>query len=227
MHLSLLFLIMLLCACASRPLSPGETAFAQSVLGEAVDTSRARVVRGSVVGALRVTVPPRPRTTCRERIWPPRTEPIESGFGAMVLGERVYYTERLWKEDFLSAYPATYNLPEAMRFVHEMVHIWQWQARALTGYSPFKASREHIRSDDPYLIDVNIDRPFLDYAYEQQATIVEEFVCCRALDPEGSRTDALHKVVTQVFPEAARRSLVGQDTVFVPWQDVERRGICS
>ena len=41
--------------------------------------------------------------------------------------------------------------------------------------------------EDPYLFDERADRRFLEYGYEAQASLVEEYVCCRALDPSGGR----------------------------------------
>ena len=36
--------------------------------------------------------------------------------------------------------------------------------------------------------------------YEQQGAIMEEFVCCRALDPSGARTERLYGILRDVFP---------------------------
>jgi hypothetical protein len=106
-----------------------------------------------------------------------------------------------------------------------MTHIWQWQHRESTGYTPWRAASEHSRNGDPYLFDLALDRSFVDYGFEQQASLVEEFVCCRALDPEGVRTDRLYELLRPVFPGLARHS-VPMD-VKLPWAAVETRGICG
>jgi len=219
--------LILVVGCATRDLSPGERAFSDSVLGAEVAIDDVHVVKGAAAGFVTITVPPRPRTTCQEKIWPPRTETLTGRYSAMVLGETIYYTRAKWQPDFLAGYPDNLNLPEAMRFAHEMVHVWQHQRRDLTGYSPFRVGAEHVRSQDPYLIEVDPDKDLLDYSYEQQATLVAEFVCCRALDPDGTRTEQLYDVVRAYFPTTARRSTIPPEDVFVPWRGAPRRGICS
>lgn len=202
-------------------------AFSDSVMGSALNTSSVRIVNGAVVGLLSATYNPRPRTTCRERLRPPRTEPVRGYFAAFVLGQTVYYSRRTWQEDFLSDYPAEMELREAMRLAHELTHVWQWQNREVTGYHPFKAAREHIERDDPYLIEIDENRPFLDYSYEQQGILVEEFVCCRALDPDGLRTEQLSRVIAQVFPEASTVEAVARPGIALAWSEAETEGICS
>ena len=54
-----------------------------------------------------------------------------------------------------------------MLFAHEMVHVWQWQNRHVTGYHPLKAAQEH-NAVDPYLFDLSQAPKFLDYGFEQQ-----------------------------------------------------------
>ncbi|NBC95059.1 MAG: hypothetical protein GVY27_01745, partial [Deinococcus-Thermus bacterium] len=105
-------------------------------------------------------------------------------------------------------------------------HIWQWQNRAETGYHPLKAAAEHTASDDPYLFDPDTQTRLLDHPFEQQAVIVEEYVCCAALDPEAPRTEALLRLVRQPFPEAAARARVSREAVRLPWRGAETRGIC-
>ena len=83
--------------------------------------------------------------------------------------------------------------------------------------------REHFVDEDPYLFEVDASRRFLDYGYEQQASLVEEYVCCTALDPEGARTDRLRALLAQVIEPGA----LPDRPVFVPWEGVQARGICS
>jgi hypothetical protein len=217
----------LLAACAERTLSPAERAFTDTVLGPAIDADEVRFVRGSASNLIETEIPVRPRTTCREKIHRPRSEPAPGSFPAMAIGPRVFFARDAWSEDFLAGYPDAKDLRDAMRVAHELTHVWQWQRRDVTGYHPLKASLEHAESDDPYLLEIDPSKGFLDYAYEQQGVIVEEFVCCRALDPEGRRTDELHRLVTEVFPEALRSDPTAGGAVRLPWDGAETAGICN
>ncbi len=217
---------LLLAACAARPLTEAELAFSDTVLGPALDPAEVRITRGAVVGLLPATVKPKPRDTCRSRLSPPLSKPRQGTFPAMAIEDTIFYTRKFWRDDFLKGYPEEMDLREAMRLAHELTHAWQWQARELTGYHPLRASMEHIEKDDPYLVDIDPGRRFLDYGYEQQGVIIEEFVCCRALDPDAPRTEMLHGLVTQVFPAAARRIDTPQSGIRLKWEGVKTEGIC-
>jgi hypothetical protein len=124
------------------------------------------------------------------------------------------------------AYPDRLYLIEAMLLAHELTHVWQWQNRKTTGYSPWRAAAEHGTSDDPYLFDLDGAPDFLSYGFEQQGAIVEEYVCCRALAPEAARTRRLHGMLKAAFPVSdlpARRD----SDVYLPWKQAELRGICD
>jgi hypothetical protein len=226
-RLTAFFALGLAAACAARPLTQSERAFTDSVMGPAIDAEDVRIVKGAAVGALKTTIPPRPRTTCRQKLGPARTEPVPGSYAAMALGPAVFYRRVLWEDDFLADYPEAIDLRDAMRLAHELTHVWQWQRRDLTGYHPLKASFEHLEKDDPYLVEIDPGKRFLDYAYEQQGAIVEEFVCCRALDPQGARTERLYRLVAQVFPGAARLGPVPADGIRLPWKGAQTQGICS
>ncbi|MFV0246124.1 MAG: hypothetical protein ACK5IB_14080 [Qingshengfaniella sp.] len=218
--------LLLLClgAC-SRALSPAETAFVASVHGATIATAPVRLHDGALIGNITRHRPPRPWKACRERIFPPEDQPeIETSTFGFVLGNRMFIAQRYFSEDYLHGYPKVLPLTRAMLIAHEMTHVWQWQNRALTGYAPWKAAREHAVYSDPYLFELS-DRPFLDYPYEQQAALVEEFVCCRALDPGGARTERLHALLSTAFPDLPRQSRAPQ--VALPWDGVETRGICG
>ncbi len=217
----------LLAACANRPLTPAERAFTETVMGPAVATEDVRLVKGAVVGLISVTVNPRPQTACREKLYPPLEEPIRANFPAFARGRTIYYTRAFWSKDFLAGYPTVLDLDQAMRLAHEMTHVWQWQERRKTGYSPFAAAFEHVGGDDPYLVEIDPERAFTDYGWEQQGSIVEEFVCCRALDPDGARTKQLTGLVRQVFPGAASADALPKGRIRIPWARAELRGICS
>ena len=219
--------LMLLPAGCGRPLTQGELAFAQAIHGASVDADRVRLVRGALVGAVTFRRPARPRVTCRERILPPPTSDIVTARpAAVVIFNRVYFTTDWYLDDYMARYPERINLIAAMLLAHEMTHVWQWQNRALTGYHPLKAAVEHGVSADPYLFDPSATRDFLDYGFEQQGAVVEEYVCCRALAPQAARTRRLHDMLEAVFPVSTLPQVPAHDVV-LPWKDAEIEGICD
>lgn len=221
------WLIVLLClglmACG-RPLTDNERAFVQSIHGDSIDVSRIRMVNGALIGKTTYTRKKRPRVACRERIFPePKTETVTVGPAAFVLYNTVFFSQDWFLDDYLPQLDERLGLVNAMLFAHEMAHVWQWQNRAQTGYSPLKAANEHVTQDDPYLFDVNNDTRFEDFAFEQQASIVEEYVCCAALDPDAPRTKRLKTLLQQGFP---LQDIKIPDEIIIPWAGAEVRGIC-
>ena len=215
-----------LVACTTRPMTGAERAFSSTIQGVGLDADAVRVTRGAPIAAFPSSREPRPYVTCRERIHPQETEKKVPWFVAgYVLNQRLFVSRRVWEDDFLSDYPAALPLADAMFFAHEMTHIWQWQQRESTGYAPWRAASEHGLKDDPYLFELTPGRRFGAYGFEQQASLVEEFVCCRALDPEGSRTERLYQLLRPVFPDIARYSV--PTDVKLPWAEAETDGICS
>ncbi|MEO3416877.1 hypothetical protein AAFO92_19670 [Roseovarius sp. CAU 1744] len=220
----LIILFLALAACG-RPLTPAEKSFAAQLHGDTIDTSRIRAVRGSPVGSITLLRPKRPRLACRELILPePEEDLVTVTPVAMVIHNKVFYARDWYLDDFMQNYPERLDLLSAMLFAHEITHVWQWQNRAKTGYSPLRAAREHAESDDPYLFDIDTQTRFLDYGYEQQAGIVEEYVCCAALDPEGSRTNRLKALISDTIP---MRDLQVPRQILIPWKDAQLQGICS
>lgn len=222
----LLGVLLVLAACG-RPMTENEVAFISGIHGDTLDTDKVRLVRGAMVGSVTFVRKPRPRETCRERLLPPaKEETVTVSPAAVALFNRIFITHPWYLDDYLTDYPDKLYLTEAMLLAHELTHAWQWQNRAETGYSPLLAAAEHQVSDDPYLFDVNTTTSFLSYGYEQQGTIVEEYVCCRALDPQAERTERLHAMLAQVFdisplPEGR------ESDVYLPWSGVELKGICG
>lgn len=223
--LTALCLALLLASCG-RPLTDNERAFALDLHGSTFDADQARFVDGAPTRAVTFRRPVRPRVTCRERIVPPPTTDIVTAKPAAVaIYNRVLFDKDWFLDDYLPDYPDRINLVAAMLYAHEVTHIWQWQNRKLTGYSPLRAASEH-HADDPYRFDISTDRQFLDFGYEQQASIVEEFVCCRALAPQAARTHRLHALLSQVMPVAPLPQSRPYD-VQVPWDDVDIDTICA
>lgn len=221
-----LFLIILLAACG-RPLTDNERAFLGTLHGDTLNLDRVRLHDGAPTRAVTFRRKPRPRTTCRELILPPATdEVVTSKPAAVALYNTILFDKDWYLEDYLPDYPDRIGLIGAMLFAHELTHIWQWQNRRTTGYSPLRAGTEQITSDDPYLFDIDAEPRFGDFGFEQQASIVEEFVCCRALAPTAPRTQRLHALLTQVMPVAPLPSQ-RQSDVRLPWDGVELNGICG
>jgi hypothetical protein len=221
------FLILLLLASCGRPLTDNERAFLGTIHGDTLDMDKVRLHDGAPTRAVTFRREPRPRTTCRELIFPPATDEIvTSKPAAVAIYNRILFDKDWYIDDYLPDYPDEISLIASMLFAHELTHIWQWQNRATTGYSPLRAASEHGGSADPYLFEINTDRKFGDFGYEQQGSIVEEFVCCRALAPQAPRTKRLHGLIAQVMPVAALPQSRVSD-VRLPWDKVELRGICG
>ncbi|MCL6283149.1 hypothetical protein M3P21_06350 [Ruegeria sp. 2012CJ41-6] len=222
----LLVILFLVVACG-RPLTETEMDFAGRIHGDALDLNRVRVVEGAPVGSVTFRRKPRPRVTCRERILPPvKDELVTSKPAAVALFNHVLFTRDWYLEDYTPEFPDHLALVQAMLFAHELTHVWQWQNRRTTGYHPLRAAAEHGGADDPYLFDLEKTPEFLDYGFEQQGAIVEEYVCCRALDPDAARTKRLHRMLSAAFPVSTLPKTRESD-VYLPWDGVEIDGICD
>ena len=228
------FLLFVLClvllAGCGRPLTEAERAFAEQFKGDDLDLDRVRLVRGAPVGSITFQRKARPRVTCRERIVPPPKQTsgtVTAKPAAVALFNRVYFIEDWYLEDYLPRYPDRINLVAAMLFAHEITHVWQWQNRERTGYHPWRAATEHTATDDPYLFDLEGSESFLDYGFEQQGAIVEEYVCCRALDPQAPRTARLHEMIGAEMPLKPLPEEGREYDVVLPWKDAEIEGICT
>lgn len=226
MILRVFLCLCLLAGCAGRPLTETETAFLATIHGDSLDVSKVRLVDGAPTRAVTFRRPARPRTTCRENILPPpKSDIVTAKPAAIALFNRVLFDKDWYLDDYMRGYPDEVGLIAAMLFAHEATHIWQWQNRKVTGYHPLKAAAEH-NTADPYLFDLSRDPKFLDYGFEQQGAIVEEYICCRTLDPEGARTQRLFSMISEVMP---LRPLPNQreHDVRLPWDGVQIKGICS
>lgn len=221
-----LCLILLTLGCG-RALTPSEAAFIRTIHGDDIDLSRARLVANAPLGDVTFRRKPRPRLSCRERILPPaKGEIVTTSPAAVTLFNKVFFDKDWYLDNYAPEYPDALHLTEAMLLAHEMTHVWQWQNRRKTGYHPLRAAVEHGNSDDPYLFDMHAGADFLSYGYEQQGAIVEEYVCCRALAPTAARTKRLHAMLSAAFavsdlPQAR------QSDVYLPWDQVQIRGICD
>lgn len=221
----LLAALLVLSACG-RPLTPQEVAFLGTVQGSGLDTSKVRLFDDLAVGAP-ITVPASPRVTCQQRLYPPpAASTIQTGTAAMTIFDGIHFRSDYYAGNFLADWPKTINLPAAMLLAHEMTHVWQWQHRDVTHYFPLKAALEHVRSRDPYLFDPDTPADFLSLGYEQQGSVVEEYVCCRTLAPHAARTSRLHDMLRRVFPDLPPISPIAEDAL-LPWRGVQLAGICD
>jgi len=225
MRLIPVLLLMVVLAGCGRPLSPGEAAFAARLHGDTLDTGRIRFVDGALVGKIEQTRKRRPRRTCRERLLPPpQGETVTVAPAGVAIHNRVFFSRDWYRDDYLPDWPRRMSLTNAMLLAHELTHVWQWQNRDVTGYSPLGAVREHNAAADPYLFEIGTAAPrLLDYGYEQQASIVEEYVCCATLDPGAPRTRRLAAMLRGAFPV---RALPEPGEVTLPWPEADTDGIC-
>ncbi|WGH78957.1 hypothetical protein [Jannaschia ovalis] len=223
MHLLRTALICLALTGCARSLTPDEAALLAPIHGETLAVERMRVSVSPVVGAFRLSYDARPRTTCRERIGRPQQGRIDVRTGGIVLFETLLLRPDLGR-DLAAAPGGVLDLPSAMFLAHEATHVWQWQNRRLTGYHPVRAFSEQVAVDDPYLLDPEDPRRFLDYGFEQQATLVEEYLCCATLDADGARTQRLFALLRQIMPVAEPEAFPRRVTV--PYA-ADLKGICS
>ncbi|KUJ79402.1 hypothetical protein [Ruegeria profundi] len=222
----LMMALVLLVSCG-RPLTEQERSFADTVQGETLNLDRVRLVEGAPVAPVTFYRKSRPRLACRERILPPSEEGIVTAKPAAVaLFNRVYFTRDWYLEDYMSEFPEQMNLIAAMLLAHELTHVWQWQNRETTGYHPLRAAAEHGGNSDPYLFDLNTSPNFLSYGFEQQGAIVEEYVCCRALDPKAPRTQRIHDMLSVHFDLSPLPEQSRDRDIVIPWNGAKTEGIC-
>ncbi len=218
-------LTLLLTACIGRPITDSEIAFNRALQGETAVTE-ARISEGLIALPPR-EIATRPRITCQERLWPaPTTPTVRVSALATTVFNTVHLRENVYAEDFLPSYPDEIYLPAAMLFAHEMVHVWQWQNREITGYHPLRAAWEHTGGRDPYLFDPDTEASFLSFGYEQQGSIMEEYVCCRTLAPASDRTSRLHDMLTDVFDLPPLTEPLAA-SVRLPYPDIDTSAICE
>ena len=190
--------VLLVSAC-TRPLSDSETAFARAMFGDGLDTSEVRVTQGLGLAPLVRTVPVSTR-----RVVPPddacvRTpSPVRPPPRAFALRNRVHFTRDLYSSDMMAGWPKGLRVPHALIMAHELVHVWQWQNRATTGYRPLKAAAESVRIADPYFYGATGE--FARLGYEQQAALVEDWLCYAVLDRDDPRKAELEATLLPVFP---------------------------
>jgi hypothetical protein len=201
-------------------------AFLSGLQGARLDTSRVRLHEAPRLSGVR-RLPAPPRVTCQSRLYPPpEGATVRTATGAITAFDDVWVRRDLYAPDLVEGWPEVLPLADAMLLAHEMVHVWQWQHRDLTGYTPLKAAFEHVRTADPYLFDLDTSVDYLDYGYEQQGSIMEEYLCCRTLAPRAARTGRLHAMLSEYFPLRPLEEPMSE-WVRLPWDGVDVEGICD
>ncbi len=201
-----LALLLVLAACA-RPLTPGETRFARDMFGDTLDPARVRVHSGAGLTPLPRPEPaPEPPAQASHADIPPgfctRTpQPRQIRWpAAFALGNSVFFKREYYAADTFPNWPDQILLPQSFLMTHELVHVWQWQNRATTRYSPLRPLAEAARRADPYYWDGTGPRPFQAYGFEQQAALIEDYLCYRLFEPTSPRLAELRAILAPVLP---------------------------
>ncbi len=201
----------LLCALlalpgCTRPLTEKEAEVSRAIFGDEVDVSAVRMTRGLGLLPVPTARPGTINVITRDSMTCERT-PIEtlgrkiSYPAAFVLWNRIHWRRDRWRSDIMEGHPE-HGVPisHLMLFVHELVHVWQWQNRHKTGYAPRRAALEAMTALDPYTYVIDPSKPFSDYGYEQQARMVEEWLCWRILEPNHPYISIVEGIITAHLP---------------------------
>ena len=206
-HLCAALILLGLLAACGRPLASGERAFAADLFGDGLNVDRVRIAAGLRLGAPPRTAPPpagggklTPRPGFCDRNAPagPRTGPPP----AIALYQTIHLIRPLYRDDTAPGWPNRILMPHALMMAHELAHVWQWQNRARTGYRPLLAALESLLNIDPYFYDPKGDSVFLSYGYEQQAALIEDYLCYALFDPDSPRRAKVRAILAPVLPVA-------------------------
>lgn len=165
--------LLILTGCSSRDLTVNEknviTSIPERPLDLSIVTVYASQEEAKVQFDLLMAEEMLPKNISIEEI-----ESVVFDFSAIALGNNIYFKKEFYDNDFASNWPyfIQYNLG---LFSHEIMHVWQYQNRERTGYTIAKVALEHIKYKDPYYYELIEGKKLLDYRYEQQAKIIEDF----------------------------------------------------
>ena len=196
-------LLILLAACA-RPLSEAEEKFASDLFGASLDTEGVTIAQGIGLIPPYKTVPASltvmrgTEKACVRTPQPREAQPPQ----AFALWNRMHFDSELYSSDMALGWPRGLRFPTAIILAHELTHVWHWQNRRVTGYSPARAAFESWRHADPYFSSSGSAPEFLSFGYEQQAAIVEDFVCFTVANPNHPRRAELRAILEPVLPVA-------------------------
>ncbi len=198
-----LVLALICLAACGRPLAEGERAFVADVFGPSLNADTVRVAK-SFSPTIKETPKPLPpkikeiklRPGVCDRVSPdPPTGPPP----AWAVYNRVHLIDEFYREDTLPGWPNQVLMPQAFIMAHELMHVWQWQNRTRTGYRPAKAALESFVNRDPYFYVPEEGAGFLEYGFEQQASLLEDYFCYTLFDPENPRRAKLRGILKPYF----------------------------
>ena len=196
--------------CA-RPLTQAEESFARDLFGSDLDVSKVEVAQGvGILPLYRTEVSQTTRVqgtdkACLRTPQPRGAQPPQ----AFAFHNRVHFETGLYSSDMVINWPDQLRVPQALVLAHELTHVWQWQNRARTGYSPRRAVAESWRLADPYFSGAG-EAAFLSLGYEQQAAIVEDFVCFTFANAGHPRRQELRDILEPVLPVAEFEAALGR-----------------
>ncbi|NNF91175.1 MAG: hypothetical protein HKM96_07310 [Boseongicola sp.] len=209
MRITAIIFLLALAACA-RPLTEAEEAFADDLFGPGLDTSGVTVAQGLGLAPLYRTVPASLTVmqgtdkACVRTPQPRGAHPPQ----AFALYNRVHFGSDLYSTNMALGWPRGLRFPNALVLAHELTHVWQWQNRDVTGYSPSRAVAESWRFADPYFSPSGDTPVFFAFGYEQQAAIVEDFVCFTVANYDHPRRAELREILAPVLPVDAFEAAV-------------------
>ncbi len=195
-----------LSACA-RPLTQNERRFAADTLGPSLNVDAVRIARGFSpmpparqmpdTSDLFPVIPENQVSGLCDRTAPePRTGPPPG----WALWNRLHMSREFYRADLALDWPKSARFPQALVLAHELVHVWQWQQRRVTGYRPARAAFESFVNMDPYFYVPDADASFLKFGFEQQAALLEDYVCYALYDPAAPRRAELRPLLAPYFP---------------------------
>lgn len=195
----------------SRPLTEAETRFAKDLFGASLDTSKVSVAQGVGITPLYRTVPNSvvlvdgDDDACVRTPQPRGAQPPQ----AFAFRNRINFGSKLYSSDMALTWPRALRVPHALVLAHELTHVWQWQNRETTGYSPGRAVAESWRLADPYYTSPG-SAAFYSFGYEQQAALVADYVCFTVSNPSHPRHAELREILAPVFPLEGFEAAMGR-----------------
>ena len=188
-------------SCTHRPITSDEAAFLSSIFFAHTEYDKIRIVRGIDDG---IDVLLDSADYDADQVPPDETLPnlLKNRTEALVVYNHIYYKNDRYKDNFMAGWPRRINFNDARLLAHEATHVWQWQNRRRTKYTPFKAILEHIQHKDPYIyLPLIPGQLFLDYRYEQQAQMVGDYVVGSIWTPDDPNIIAIGQMIRSTIPE--------------------------
>jgi len=156
--------VLLVCVLAAvaatgcgRALTSGEIAYAEAIFGGEIDYEQVSVSQSQL--------------------------PDWGDARAMAIKNSLLFRRGNYFEDFtaVATTPDGPFISDRALLAHELMHVWQWQNRKETGFSLARAIAEHLEyGDDVYKYGYPFENgDYLDYRYEQQGKIVEDWAMWR------------------------------------------------